>query len=603
MNKISKESCKYRAECSKSLRSRIFLSNNYPLNNSDLNRFAPNASLPDSFLQLNIFNNISNDREQDNKTTIDKEFFCNCIQDQYECTIFTGLLERNLIEDKVLKNAFLGLYLIIMLAAIFINFVLIILIIKTEQNSSCTNFFRRITQLSVNSNSTRSKTKRLNLYNLDNNILLVSLLISYLLTILYVLPKQVILFYSSVITYGLGCKFTEFTKGFTISLTIFSLVAISLQQLISLKYCALMNSSSLDKETFRGFLKKIFQRKDFITWTLVILAWLFAFAIGYFHMSQFKDEYLYLEYFDIFIETLSCKFPSYMKAKYEYCTIDPLFWLSQDTINTCLFVILLVIPNVIIFLSYGYICYHIWSSSRHVLSVYDKEKLKEAKDQIFYISIQNSSYQRINKANYTEILEVVQTYSIGILNQEQIVTLVNMIKEKDYKSPVSIDINYVPQYNGFQVETIVKAMDSVYTKKNSISKNTLSTSNIIKKRNKTVTLTICLMAICFTLCWSPFFSFALFYTKINDVSLYINLKVTIHLIGYSSSIWSPLIYVLRCEKFKSSVRPLFSSIKLRLKNFFMNFKRKQDMNKEKSSKVSPSFKKPFRLARVEPTGY
>ena len=144
------------------------------------------------------------------------------------------------------------------------------------------------------------------------------------------------------------------------------------------------------------------------------------------------------------------------------------------------------------------------------------------------------------------------------------------------------------------------------SKNNSVQKNNLSTSYIIKKRNKAVTLTICLMAICFTLCWTPFFSFALFYTKILDNTLYINLKVTIHLIGYSSSVWSPLIYILRCEKFKNSAKPLFSSIKLHI-NAFLNkllaffkckyFRKRQFCSQQK---IKINYFKPVRSVRVQP---
>jgi len=594
MNYINKASCILSDSCAifgqlsvtKSISKQTLINNN---TRDNINRYL-NRSFTESFIDYSYIAN-----NQTNQASIfeDSRLVCDCIRQSYDCKLFQKILQRNLIQNEALKNTYMGLYLIIMISAIIVNFALIILMLKTQEKSCCANLIKRITQHSGNS-SNKSKTKRLNLYSLDNNMLLISLLMSYLMTIFYVLPRQLALFYTGIITHGIECKFTEFIKAFTVSLTIFSLVAISLQQLISLKYCTIMNSCSISfhNQSLSGFLKKIFQHKEFITRTLCVLSWLFAFTIGYLYMNPFEDTILVLESYDVFVQRpLLCKFPSYLKSKYEYCSIGSNFSL----LFILLFVILLVIPNFIIFFSYGYICYHIWFYSRNLLTGYHNRQIT-AQEQLFYISIQNSAYIKVSRLNCSEILEVIQTHSTGILTQEQIISLFNTIKEKEYLTPVSIDIMFQPRYNGFQVETLIKAMDKSSEKKT--QNNRLTTSNIIKKRNKTVTMTICLMAICFTLCWFPFFSFALFYSKIQDDNLYINLKVTIHLIGYSSSVWSPLIYILRCEKFKNTAKPLLLSMKVRFKNYInkvCKFKNESNRNTCKSIKL---FKK-----RVNPDEY
>jgi hypothetical protein len=602
MNKINKDSCKSSVFCAQRLiltpQSSKLLILNKIFNQSELltNETAENVT------EINI------DYEYDLVNYF--EVLCNCIKQSYDCTLFKGIYERNLVYNEILKNTFLALYILIMIAAIIVNLILVVLMITTtQQNNFCVNFIRKLTKQI----STAKKGRRLALYNLDNNILLISLLTSYILTVVYVLPRQLVLFYTGYITHGADCKFTEFIKAFTVSLTIFSLVAISLQQLISLKYCSFISpySTSFGSESLIGSIKKIFQRKEFITWTLLIVAWSFAFAIGYFYMQQFEDKSLHLEHYDFSVQTLFCKFPSYLKPKYKYCTIN---LLTSNSINIAFFIVLLVVPNFIIFLSYGYICYHIWSSSRKFLND-NHQKLATVEQQhqehVFYISIQKSSYQKVNIVNDQEICEAIETASVGILNRTQIMTLTKIIQSKQSLKPVSIDINYQSRYNAFEVETIIKT--EANKKHGKITnQNNLSTSNMIKKRNKTVTLTICLMAICFTFCWFPFFSFPLFYSKILDNNVFINLKVAIHLLGYSSSVWSPLIYILRCEKFKSSAKPLLESIKFSFDSLikkifaFLNCKffRKRQFCIRKSKNSSFGFwkKSTLRRFRVQPVG-
>lgn len=163
---------------------------------------------------------------------------CKCIQRSYECTLFSTIFEKNLVYDPILKLTYLSLYITIIIAAIIVNLILLGLIIN---KSSCLNFFYNL--LRKFSSKTFSCLKRSTSLNANNSPLLVSLLVSYTLTIVYVLPRQLYLFYTGFITSGADCKFTEFTKAFAVSLSIYSLAAISLQQLLTLKLSTVSNSN------------------------------------------------------------------------------------------------------------------------------------------------------------------------------------------------------------------------------------------------------------------------------------------------------------------------------------------------------------------------
>lgn len=343
---------------------------------------------------------------------------------------------------------------------------------------------------------------------------------------------------------------------------------------------------------------KILKHKYFITWFLFILIWSFAFAIGYFNMSQYNDSLLNLEHYDTFVQKLSCNFPSYLKPQYEYCTLSK-FAMTNNSIDISIFVVLLVVPNLIIFLSYGYICYHIWSSGRRFTKKFINKKATAPTvptivvqeystiQQVDQMSILKPNELCLNLENEFDIQAAVSAASstVGILNNAQIATISkliqyeNILKKSNNKS-FEIDISYNAKYNAFEIEarlrekSLEKPKASMFKSNTMVNNNnmigmnnyTSISNNMVKKRNKTVTLTVCLMAICFILCWAPFFSFPLFYSQIVDINTYINLKVAIHLIGYSSSIWIPLVYIIRCEKFRDSVKFFFGSIKLKLKS-------------------------------------
>jgi hypothetical protein len=205
---------------------------------------------------------------------------CRCISLSYKCQI-EQTVEKNEISSSLTKNIFLTMYIALMVLSLAINIITFVLIISDHKkflrkrlrrwnsNNSSNNLqlpfshHHNHTRHNVSSSvatatastttttapgpispppprrpSIKTKAKSSQIASLNNisDLLMVNLLISNLIITLYVLPNQIHLFYTNAHMIQGDCQTAEFLKAFSVSLSIYSLVSISFQRLIVIKY-------------------------------------------------------------------------------------------------------------------------------------------------------------------------------------------------------------------------------------------------------------------------------------------------------------------------------------------------------------------------------
>ncbi|CAF0837427.1 unnamed protein product [Brachionus calyciflorus] len=490
---------------------------------------------------------FDSDFTSDQNQSVSLHDLCRCITLSFKCDIYREK-EKNTIESELVKNFYLILYILLILSSTLINLLTSILLINEHKNSHITSLLKNIFCLKKETNFyprknvlTNKQFKQIASLNSISDILIFCLLISHWIITLYVIPNQAYLFYSN--SNILDCKLTEFFKAFSVSLSIYSIVAISLQRFFAIKFsqysCTLINGRLIDLVSFIsilsfiksiGILIKTFlfsrtYRRYLITTLLLILIWMISILIGLYNMSQYQEVYLNLKGYQFYEQNISCKFPKELKTEVRTCSsksTDSDRLLDKSDIIYMVF--LMVIPNIIVLISYSWVCYHIWSHGN---------RLNMNSFRLYY---------RHNKNLNIEKVEI-----------EQLRNSVKIINSKISSSGSSSNDSLVKKKNKKMVdqEVLAKMLKSSTTQ---TIQNYHQFS--IKKRNMSVTITTFCMVMCFSLCWAPFFLFPIIYFKMANAMTYVNVKVIIHLIGYSSAIWNPIILIIKSKRFKLKVAKL-----------------------------------------------
>jgi hypothetical protein len=490
-----------------------------------------------------------------------------------KCTLEKNI-ERNEISSNFTKNMFLLFYIIIMFLSLAINIITFILIINDHKkflrklfrtrNSSnhkiknSNNFTHasslKKNQLGFNNNNNNNNNKLANQTQPQNNttnnnmsarkssqisslnsisdILMFNLLTSNLIITLYVIPNQIHLFYSNTHLILSNCKIGEFLKAFSVSLSIYSLVSISFQRLIVIKFTLFSFSPLVNKTrlidlfhcfSVSSFFKSIgtiistffcsiTYRRYLITIILLLLTWSISILISLLHSSHYTEEKVDLD-LETFKEQFACDFEPSLKPINYFCTADRETNNKQQlfSLDDLIFLILLlVIPNFVVLLSYSWVCYHVWSSSHNfnVLNLHNCCMKQNKSD--------------VDKANNNKNVKLNHSNAFNNNLTDSSTDQQNLLRENKQIKSLNNKTTYQQSSHQF----------------------------VIKKRNVYITFSTFLMIFCFSICWTPFFTFPIFYSKINDTNFYNNIKVIVHLIGYSSSVWNPIILITKSKRFK-----------------------------------------------------
>lgn len=197
---------------------------------------------------------------------LDPSNLCRCISLSYKCQL-EEKLEKNEISNPVAKNIFLSLYLMLMFFSLAVNLITFLLIISDHRK-----FFRKLVRRTycyqrrpwvfnsysggnggdVTNNPVKAKSSQISSLNSISDLLMFNLLLSNLIITAYVLPNQLHLFYFNTYLFGNSCRIGEFLKAFSVSLSIYSLVSISFQRLIVIKF-TLFSFSPLKTRLFHMF--------------------------------------------------------------------------------------------------------------------------------------------------------------------------------------------------------------------------------------------------------------------------------------------------------------------------------------------------------------
>ncbi|RNA42485.1 hypothetical protein BpHYR1_019942 [Brachionus plicatilis] len=484
---------------------------------------------------------------------------CRCIVLSFECDIYQQQ-EKNAIESELIKIIYLILYILLIIASIFTNLLTSILLLNEHKNSLLIKFFSRAffchkaNSQSYPCTKTTSAKKLAQITSLNSisDALITCLLVSHWIITIYVIPNQAYLFYTN--SNILDCRLTEFFKAFSVSLSIYSIVAISLQRFFAIKYsqysCNTITNRLIDTVSFIStvsfikslgtLVKTIFlsrtYRRYLITIILVILMWIVSILIGKYNMSQYQQNYYTLKGLQFYEQNMSCKFPVELKAAAKSCTS-----ISSQSSSVLIeksdiiyMVFLLVIPNIIVLISYTWVCYHIWSHG---------SKLNKVSFRLFYRHSKSLNGHKVE-------MQKVHT-SVKLVNKTRILSSGNSSSTDALVSKADQTIR--------DKHIDPEAFDKIIK-----SSTTQTIQNYhqfsIKKRNMSVTITTFCMVMCFSLCWAPFFMFPIFYFKIAEANTYVNVKVIIHLVGYSSAVWNPIILIIKSKRFKMQVARLMRKL-------------------------------------------
>ena len=510
--------------------------------------------------------------ENNEELTLSK-FICECLVVQHKCYLDTKRQEYTVKSD-IAKNIYLVLYILLIIIGLIINLITFIILILDYRNSGIFKqfvlFFCKKSLKNCDSRINLSKIKynrNANAVHLSNDALIILLLFSYSIIIFYVVPFQAYLFYVNKGPISLNCKISEFLKAFSVSLSIYSLVAMSLQRLFAIKFAVFLANRNNNKlfslmsfESFLAFLKSIrsilytfvfsrYYRHYLITTLLFLFTWMISISMGLYNMSNFRDE-VAIDY-EYFQQNIKCKFPPDLILSSISCTNTDYnesnnFFSIPDIIFV---IILLLIPNLIVFSSYTWICYHIWLNSQNLMlpikNNFSKFTCKNARN--IYVSIKS-------KKNEFETKLKSERKNSNNKKYEENISNFNIYESKDNPSLEVSNNSIIKETNlDANLNSNIQNSESIKSNLNKrLQANPTTLNNYqfaIKKRNKTVTLTTCLMVVCFTICWTPFFIFPMLHSKILNTNTYNNLKVIIHLIGYSSAICNPAILIIKSKRF------------------------------------------------------
>jgi hypothetical protein len=310
---------------------------------------------------------------------------------------------------------------------------------------------------------------------------------------------------------------------------------------------------------FHTFFCSISHRRYLITTILLIATWSTSILIGILHSSHFAQGMLVLENFDNYKKSLACDFDHSYKPVSYYCTTrrysssSSSSTASYDNTNKnssnsnsnynhmflmddmIFLLLLLVIPNFVVLLSYSWVCYTVWSSSRRFSNWTINACMKRTIDQ----HEERAKKQPMNGDAPDQPFE-----SDSLL----------MKRTNTFVSKNGGASGATSSCARQQQETTLTTIKIVKFQPN------LTQQCTIKKRNIYITLSTFLMIFCFSVCWTPFFIFPIFYTKIDDTNLYNNIKVFVHLIGYSSSVLNPIILITKSKRFKPKLQVMMKRL-------------------------------------------
>lgn len=478
---------------------------------------------------------------------------CRCIALSFKCDIYKEQ-EINTIESDLIKIIYLIFYILLIIISFFINFLTSFLLLNEHKTivNFLTSVFFCFKKKKNNAQKYLSGKKQTQIKYLNSisDVLIMCLLISHWIITICVIPNQAYLFYTN--SNILDCKLTEFFKAFSVSLSIYSIVGISLQRFFVIKYsqysCSIIPGRLVDIFSFISIIsfiksigtlvKTIFisrsYRRFLITFFLLILMWIVSCLIGLFNMSQYEEILSNLKIYDFFEQNLTCKFPTELKNVAKSCTTIQNTDLLIEKADIIYMLFLLVIPNIIVLISYTWVCYHIWSHG---------SKLNKASFRFFYrnntnLNIQQVDVQKINGSfkldnNNRTILSGNSSSIDGLIEKVEPTNKDTKLDHETFSKIIkSSTTQTIQSYHQFS----------------------------IKKRNMSVTITTFCMIMCFSLCWAPFFMFPIFYYKIADANTYVNVKVVIHLIGYSSVVWNSIILIIKSKRFKLKVARLIRKL-------------------------------------------
>jgi hypothetical protein len=160
---------------------------------------------------------------------VPSENFCNCVYFVNECAIANQKPPGQL--EPWINNVYLALYVIVVVMSLVVislalyllisyhkNFIQIEIFLKfyTRIKASMTKKqtdFTKVKASKRNINSTRIGKNHTKKLNAASDFLIFSLLFSYLIIVLYVVPNQAYIFYFNNNTLTANCKSSEFIKG------------------------------------------------------------------------------------------------------------------------------------------------------------------------------------------------------------------------------------------------------------------------------------------------------------------------------------------------------------------------------------------------------
>jgi hypothetical protein len=430
---------------------------------------------------------------------------CKCVYSMNEC------ITNNITEPLGLwlKNVYLSFYITLILTAflvILITFVLILIDHKINPISKLKKLKNslKVENKKINFNHIKPKTElnaiktvgknHIRKMNASSDFLILCLLLSYLIIILYVVPNQTYLFYFDVTSLKGNCKSTEFFKAFSVSFSIYCLVAVALQRLFAIKFgqvsvtrvntnliypinynsCFSFFNSLYD--LLHAFLFSSYYKNYLITTLLTIIKWFISFGIGLYNMSLYNivsTSFNDLDN-DLFFIQLQEDCKPYFKNSLSNLTLTQFPTecsrnIDDENLSDIFFVVvLLLMPNLIVFSSYSWICWHVYSNSlkfkKSCEVIKQKNKLKKinSKKQI------KAKEKEKEEINLLPLSRTTTSYNSNLIEkQEKIINNNN--------------------FNAIQLHTF-----QVLNTNSQIS---------INKRNKSVILTTCLMVLCFTVCW------------------------------------------------------------------------------------------------------
>jgi hypothetical protein len=275
---------------------------------------------------------------------------------------------------------------------------------------------------------------------------------------------------------------------------------------------------------FHTFFCSISHRRYLITTILLIMTWSVSILIGVFNSSHFTQSTLVLDNFDNYNLNLGCRLDEIFTPVNYFCTTkrrEALEFNHMFSMDDLIFLLLLlVIPNFVVLLSYSWVCYHIWS---HSLSFLNGWTIGTCMRKVID---HHETQQKFNMSTTSN--------NAG----EQTVCNQGHIENENLISP-----------NGPSSPNLTSSAANMTRPQPTTAHN-----YTIKKRNIYITLSTFLMIFCFSVCWTPFFIFPIFYSKITDTNLYNNIKVFVHLIGYSSSVLNPFILITKSKRFKPKLK-------------------------------------------------